>query len=94
MVLFVFVDEITGRPAIFGVKVLNLCKLTQIFVLLVRIKIIFIFVKFVATNKDKTTNFFPYFSVAVVGSEIQDPRWIKIRIRDQHPGSATLETSR
>jgi hypothetical protein len=23
------------------------------------------------------------------GSEIQDPRWIKIRIRDKHPGSAT-----
>jgi hypothetical protein len=24
------------------------------------------------------------------GSEIQDPGWVKIRIRDKHPGSATL----
>jgi hypothetical protein len=25
------------------------------------------------------------------GSEIRDPGWLKIRIRDKHPGSATLE---
>jgi hypothetical protein len=35
-----------------------------------------------------------YFSslsfVAVFGSEIRDPGWVKIRIRDKHPGSATL----
>jgi hypothetical protein len=24
------------------------------------------------------------------GSEIRDPGWIKIKIRDKHPGSATL----
>jgi hypothetical protein len=24
------------------------------------------------------------------GSEIRDPGWVKIRIRDKHPGSATL----
>jgi hypothetical protein len=25
-----------------------------------------------------------------MGSDIRDPEWIKIRIRDKHPGSATL----
>jgi hypothetical protein len=46
-------------------------------------------VKFVATTKGMTTNFFPPLSfVAVLGSEIRDPGWVKIRIRD--PG----ETSR
>jgi hypothetical protein len=25
------------------------------------------------------------------GSEIRDPGWVKIRIRDKHPGSATLQ---
>jgi hypothetical protein len=30
---------------------------------------------------------------AVVGSGIWDPGWIKIRIRDKHPGSATLHTT-
>jgi hypothetical protein len=25
------------------------------------------------------------------GSEIRDPEWVKIRIRDKHPGSATLK---
>jgi hypothetical protein len=28
------------------------------------------------------------------GSEIRDPGWVKIRIRDKHPGSATLHKSR
>ncbi len=47
--------------------------------------------KFVATKKGKTTNFSPSF-VAVVGSriEIRDPGWIKIRIADKYPRSATL----
>jgi hypothetical protein len=38
-----------------------------------------------------TTNFFsPLSFVAVFGSGIRDPGWVKIRIRDIHPGSATL----
>jgi hypothetical protein len=38
-----------------------------------------------------TTKFFsPLSFVAVFGSEIRDPGWVKIRIRDKHPGSATL----
>jgi hypothetical protein len=49
------------------------------------------FVKFVATKKGLTTNFFSTLSfVAVFVSEIRDPEWVKIRIRDKHPGSATL----
>jgi hypothetical protein len=48
-------------------------------------------VKFVATKKSLTTIFFsPLSFVAVLGSEIRDPEWVKIRIRDKHPGSATL----
>jgi len=34
--------------------------------------------------------FSPLSFVAVFGSEIRDPGWVKIRIRDKHPGSATL----
>jgi hypothetical protein len=38
-----------------------------------------------------TTKFFsPLSFVAVFGSGIRDPGWVKIRIRDKHPGSATL----
>ncbi len=38
-----------------------------------------------------TKNFFlPLSFIAVFGSEIRDPGWVKIRIRDKHPGSATL----
>jgi hypothetical protein len=38
-----------------------------------------------------TSNFFsPLSFVAVFGSGIRDPGWVKIRIRDKHPGSATL----
>ena len=38
-----------------------------------------------------TTIFFsPLSFVAVFGSGIRDPGWVKIRIRDKHPGSATL----
>jgi single-stranded DNA-specific DHH superfamily exonuclease len=55
-------------------------------------------VKFVATKKGLTTNFFsPLSLVAVFGSGIRDPRsvirdpeWVNIRIRDKHHGSATL----
>ncbi len=37
-------------------------------------------------------NFSPLLLVRVLdpGSEIRDPGWVKIRIRDKHPGSATL----
>jgi hypothetical protein len=45
-------------------------------------KIIYNFVKFAATKKGMTTNFFhPFLFVAVFGSEIQDPGWVKIRIQ-------------
>jgi hypothetical protein len=62
-------------------------------------KIIFSFVKFVATKNGLTKkNFSPLSFVAVFGSGIRDPR-SGIRdgyksgsgIRDKHPGSATLE---
>jgi hypothetical protein len=44
-----------------------------------------------AIKKGMTTNFFsPLSFVAVFGSVIRDPGWLKIRIRDKHPGSATL----
>ncbi len=36
--------------------------------------------------------FHPSF-VAVFGSGIRDPGWVKIRIRDKHPGSATLHNT-
>jgi hypothetical protein len=54
-------------------------------------KIIYNFVQFVATKRGLTKKIFsPLSSVAVFGSEIRDPGWIKIRIRDKHPGSARL----
>jgi hypothetical protein len=45
-----------------------------------------------------TTNFFSPMSFLAVfgsgirdtGSGIRDPGWVKIRIRDKHPGAATL----
>jgi hypothetical protein len=43
----------------------------------------------VATKK--TTNFSPSV-VGFVGRGIRDPVWIKIRIRDKYPGSATMGT--
>ncbi len=44
--------------------------------------------KFVATKKGLTTNFCsPLSFVAVFGSEIRDPEWVKIRIRD--PGQTS-----
>jgi hypothetical protein len=45
----------------------------------------------VAIKKGMTTNFFsPLSFVTVFGSGIRDLGWVKIRIRDEHPGSATL----
>jgi len=44
-----------------------------------------------ATKKSYETNYFsPLSFVAVFGSGIRDPRWVKIRIRDKHSGSSTL----
>ncbi len=56
-------------------------------------KIIFSFVKFEAAKKGMTLHFFhPSLLLLFLdpGSEIRDPGWVKIRIRDKHPGSATL----
>jgi hypothetical protein len=48
-------------------------------------------VKFVPTKKGLEIFFSSPLSLVVVfGSEIRDPGWVKIRIRDKHPGSATL----
>ncbi len=51
-----------------------------------------------------TSNFFhpsllllfldPGFEIRDPRSGIRDPGWVKIRIRDKHPGSATLPTAR
>jgi hypothetical protein len=62
-------------------------------------KLIFNFVKFVATKKGLTTNFFctPLFCCCFwirdqewVKIRIRDPEWVKIMILDKHSGSATL----
>jgi hypothetical protein len=45
-------------------------------------KIIFNLVNFMSTKKGMTTNFSPLSFIAVFGSEIRDPGWVKIRIRD------------
>jgi hypothetical protein len=45
--------------------------------------------KFVTTKKGVTTIFPPLFCCCF---GIRDPEWVKIRIRDKHPGSATLVT--
>jgi hypothetical protein len=42
-------------------------------------------VKFVATNKGMTQFFFNLFMLRFL-----DPGWVKIRIRDKHPGTATM----
>jgi hypothetical protein len=47
-------------------------------------------VKFVATKKYSNKFFFHPSLVAVFGSENRNPGWVKIRMRDKHPGSATL----
>jgi hypothetical protein len=52
------------------------------------------FFKFVATKKGMTIHFFSSLSFLLLfldpGSEIRNLGWVKIRIRDKHPGSATL----
>jgi hypothetical protein len=58
-------------------------------------KIILNFEKFVTSKKSMITKFFhPSLLLLFLdpGSEIRDPGWVKIRIRDpdKHPGSATL----
>jgi hypothetical protein len=81
-----------GLVTIFWVKTsIILGKLGQIFLQLIKNIIIFSFVKFVATKNGLTKKkFSPLSFIAVFGSEIRDPGWVKIRIRDKHPGSATL----
>ena len=51
--------------------------------------------KFVAIKKDITNFFTPSLLLLFLdpGSEIPDPGWVKIRIRDKHPGSVTLVKS-
>jgi hypothetical protein len=53
-------------------------------------KIIYNFVKYVTIKKRFETFFFIHLLFAIFGSEIRDPGRAKIRIRDKHPGSATL----
>ncbi len=52
-------------------------------------KIIFSFVKFVATKQGMTTIYF-FTPLCCCCFWIRDPGWVKIRIRDKHPGSASL----
>ncbi len=60
----------------------------------IKTKIIYNFVKFVATYKVMTTNFFsPLSFVAVFGSGIRDGQKSGSGIRDKHLGSATLHRS-
>jgi hypothetical protein len=69
-----------------------LWKLAQIIFLKNKI-IIYNFVRFVATKNSMTTNFFQPSLLLVFldpGSEILNPGWVKVRIRDKNPGSATL----
>ncbi len=78
-----------------GKKFYNSLKTGPIFFLRhLKNKIIFNFEKFVATKKLQKSFDNKFFSplsfVAVFGSEIRDPEWVKIRIRDKHPGFATL----
>jgi hypothetical protein len=67
-----------------GEKFYNFLKIgPNFFLLYFKNKIIYNFVKFVATKKGLTKNFFsPLSLVAVFGSGIPDPGWVKIRIRD------------
>jgi hypothetical protein len=58
-------------------------------------KVIFNLVRFVGYKKRYDNKFFsPLSFVAGFGSGIRDLGWVKIRIRvrDKHPGSATLHT--
>jgi hypothetical protein len=62
-------------------------------------KIIYNIVKFVATKKGMTTIVFHpslLFPILDAGSGMgknRDPGWVKIRVRDKQPGSATLPSS-
>ncbi len=68
-------------------------KLAQIyFFISSKIKIIFNLVKFVATKKGMTSNFF-FIPLLCCCFWIRDPEWVKFRIQDTHPGSATLVES-
>ena len=53
--------------------------------------------KFVATWKGMTSNIFYPSPLLLLfldpGAEIRDPGWAKIRIRDKHPGSASLSAT-
>ncbi len=49
-------------------------------------------VKFVATKKGMTTNKFFFTPLFCCCFWIRDPGWVKIRIRDKYPGSATLHS--
>jgi hypothetical protein len=57
-------------------------------------KIIYNLMIFVGTKNGRTKKFFSLFWcccwIRDQGSEIREPGWIKIRIRDKHSGSATL----
>jgi hypothetical protein len=69
-------------------KELNSLKIGPNFILQhLKNKIIFNFVKFVTSKKFDNKFFSPLSFVDV----FLDPGWVKIRIRDKHPGSATLE---
>jgi hypothetical protein len=49
---------------------------------------------FVATKKGRTKNIFPLTLLVLLldpGSEIRDKNQIRIPVRDNHPGSATLD---
>jgi hypothetical protein len=59
-------------------------------------KIIYNFIIFVATKNGRKKEIFPLLFFVMwldPGSENRDPGWIKIRIRDKHRGSATLQSS-
>ncbi len=84
---------------IFGFNILkNLCQLAQICLYLFKNKIIYNFID----AKNVAQKNFPLLFFVLVGSvrdgrksgsgikENEDPGWRKIRIRDKHPGSATL----
>ncbi len=64
-----------------GQKLLHiLCQLAQIFLNLLKNKIILSFVKFMATKKARQPIFFPFLFVVVVGSGTRNPK-------NQDPGS-------
>jgi hypothetical protein len=73
---------------LFGKKLYNSLKTGPNFFLQhFKNKIIYNFVKSVATKKDLATNYFFHPFLLLL---FMDPGWVKIRIRDKHPGFATL----